>query len=61
MLARFIVSEEVAETRRNICRKCEHKTSIGTCGICHCVISAKTRLALAECPEKKWSKEDVQL
>ena len=60
MIDRFIVSEEVAESRRSICRKCEHKTVIGTCGVCHCVILAKARLALSECPEQKWVKVNVE-
>ena len=59
MLDRFIVTEEVATQRRAICDRCEHKTVIGTCGVCHCVIMAKTRLRLSECPKSKWSKEDV--
>nr|DAS17582.1 MAG TPA: hypothetical protein [Caudoviricetes sp.] len=58
MLDRYIVSEQVAERRRAICQSCEHKTMIGTCGICKCVIRAKTRLALSSCPLNKWSKEN---
>lgn len=59
MIDKYIVSSEVSDARREVCRKCEHKTVIGTCDICHCVIVAKTRLSLSECPIKKWGKIEI--
>jgi hypothetical protein len=52
-------NDPVIAERRRICKSCEHQKmifNIRTCGICHCMIRAKTALKSQECPIKKWEK-----
>lgn len=52
-------NDPVIAERRKICKSCEHQKmifNIRTCGICHCMIRAKTALKSQECPIKKWEK-----
>lgn len=49
--------EPFAQTRIKICRECEHYTMF-VCKQCGCFMPAKTRLKMAECPIKKWLRED---
>ena len=41
------------DERMNICRQCEHKQG-PLCGVCGCVLKAKTKSEDSECPEGKW-------
>lgn len=50
-------SVEVAKERMNICKSCEHFFKLTQqCKICLCLMQAKTILADAECPKRKWLK-----
>jgi hypothetical protein len=49
------VSEEVQNSRLNLCRGCEHLIKLTTqCKKCGCFMAAKTKLEKAECPIGKW-------
>lgn len=55
------VSKHVARRRREACAACPHAILGGTiCGICKCVIKAKTSLAAEACPDDppRWTAED---
>jgi hypothetical protein len=48
------------ETRREICNKCEHLTTIigaKVCNKCGCSIWGKTLLSGSKCPDGKWNAE----
>lgn len=51
----MIAPEEVVKERLKVCDNCEHKR-FGVCTQCSCIIIAKTKVAAAECPLKKWEK-----
>lgn len=47
----------LADTRLPICKACEHKkeSKLGsTCGICGCILDAKTRVEDEYCELHKW-------
>lgn len=50
-----IATDEVAEERLAICNECPQlfKATM-TCKECGCFMKAKSKLATAECPLKKW-------
>jgi hypothetical protein len=49
------VSDEKAEIRYNICKRCEFfRPMIKVCAECGCFMKAKTQLAKAKCPKGKW-------
>lgn len=49
------VPKEVAEERLTICESCPDLIpKIKVCKHCGCFMAAKTKLAEAECPLKKW-------
>ena len=51
------LTEEEANVRLDICKSCEHFTSLTTqCKKCGCFMKAKTRLPNAACPIEKWGK-----
>ena len=52
-----IAPQDVIDMRLEICTPCEHR-SMKNCGICHCPIKDKTRLANSECPAGFWNKVD---
>ncbi len=45
--------EQLADQRRLICYRCEHRDSI-TCGLCGCPLAAKQRAMEASCPDGRW-------
>jgi hypothetical protein len=48
-------SEEDAESRYSICKSCPEFIKLTKqCKKCGCLMSAKTKLALATCPIGKW-------
>ena len=48
-------SEELAETRINICLECPELIKLTTqCKKCGCFMSAKTKMQAAKCPLGKW-------
>jgi hypothetical protein len=49
------VSEEEAAIRYNICKGCEFfRPMVKVCAVCGCFMKAKTQLAKAKCPKRKW-------
>lgn len=54
MVKQFLDSK-VVEERVSICKTCTNN-KVGICTLCGCVIAFKTRLTLADCPDKKWDK-----
>lgn len=49
------VTEEVARNRLSVCEGCDALIpKIKVCKKCGCFMAAKTKLADAECPLKKW-------
>lgn len=69
---RFLVKGTEAIERFEICKGCEHFTSVGSCGtlgvgktvehegekvrLCGCFMKAKTKLRTSSCPIGKWGK-----
>ena len=47
-------SDEIAQTRMDICNKCDAKNDLNICTACGCFLPAKTKLANAECPMNLW-------
>jgi hypothetical protein len=48
-------TDEVFQSRIDICNECPHLNSVRQCRECGCFVDGKARLALQECPIKKWS------
>lgn len=49
------VSDEVAEQRLEICKKCPHLLQLTTqCKKCGCFMTAKSKYEAAKCPIGKW-------
>jgi len=53
--------ENLIENRRKICKTCRFKLSrkylnrdVDTCGVCGCLIVAKTKLRNSKCPKRFW-------
>ena len=50
-----MVSEDIRDTRLNICNSCEYiLESVNVCSKCGCYLPGKTKLAKAGCPSGKW-------
>ncbi len=47
------VTEEEANARMSICKKCPHKENLN-CGLCKCNLEKKTKWSSESCPENKW-------
>ena len=48
--------------RMDTCRSCEHfrpvwGDKLSVCGICHCLMELKTRIASMDCPDGRWGPE----
>ena len=53
----FNKEEHLANKRLPICRQCPHKINIAlgeSCGLCGCVLDAKTRVKDEHCEIDKW-------
>ena len=48
-----LASEQEIDARRAICDACEYKKG-KMCGVCGCLLSAKTKLAKEQCPKGFW-------
>ena len=48
------VNERLHAQRIRQCQACPQLTASGTCGLCGCVVSFKTRVKAASCPAGKW-------
>jgi hypothetical protein len=56
-----ILNNERQQARLDICNTCEHKIKItNMCGKCGCFLPAKVTLAIASCPELRWTSEISQ-
>jgi len=69
----WFVNSKLKQERLEICKGCEHYSSVGTCGTpvignevivngevlhtCGCIMTVKTSLASEHCPLGKWSSE----
>lgn len=52
---RFMAPDGVVRSRLAICAKCEHfNQTTKFCGICHCVMPFKAKMAGTKCPKGKW-------
>ena len=49
------VPENIKDQRMEICKVCEHFTTLSRCKKCGCYMPAKVLLARAKCPIDKWS------
>jgi hypothetical protein len=50
-------NEELSRSRLRVCNGCKHRRSflgIKYCDECKCVLQAKTRCEVCECPKDKW-------
>jgi len=54
----FKVSEEIQQTRIDICNSCEKLHSTNFCTLCGCYMPVKTFLSNAKCPMDKWKSVD---
>lgn len=50
--------EVISKARLAVCEECPfiQKGVMDRCGVCGCVLQAKTRAIKDECPKKKWMK-----
>ena len=49
------VSQEIRDSRKNICATCEHyNPRWKQCKLCGCQMQIKTNLASSKCPVHKW-------
>lgn len=48
------VNERLHAQRLRECQACPQLSNSGTCGLCGCVVSFKTRVKAASCPAGKW-------
>lgn len=55
---RYVQDPDLAKQRLSICEGCEFFQVTKTCEKCGCFMPLKTKLAIAECPIGKWSRED---
>jgi hypothetical protein len=54
------VGEEIANSRLDICRSCDHFIKITQqCTQCGCIMPAKAKLPHASCPIEKWQSVEV--
>ena len=54
---KFFVSDKVYNDRLNICKSCDYYFKpTGSCKICLCFMSIKSRISVMECPQKYWLK-----
>lgn len=51
------VEKDVAQSRYDICKKCEHFLPTTQCSKCLCFMKIKVKISEAECPLGKWNKE----
>jgi len=51
-------NSELSQERMNVCKTCAYKRGkwISLCGLCGCVLQAKTRVKSAYCNSDKWRK-----
>ena len=49
-----IQNDNFAEKRYEICKQCEHLTSLKFCDVCNCFMPAKTKTSWVKCPIDKW-------
>ena len=57
----IIVNRERAEMRLAECRRCDELRvicGVEQCRICWCFVGIKARVAIADCPLKKWIDAD---
>jgi hypothetical protein len=50
--------DNYSEERYEICKGCEFFTPIKICSKCGCIMPMKVQIKSAECPIKKWEKEE---
>lgn len=54
-------NKELAEVRKAVCADCKHCITdfpmhgIDLCGLCYCLLDAKTRVPKEACPLDKWT------
>jgi hypothetical protein len=48
------VTEQVYNSRMNICNACPKLLKTGNCGVCGCFVKAKTQYVDESCPINKW-------
>lgn len=59
-LEHLFVDEKILEHRLSTCMSCEHLFHpTNQCKKCGCFVKVKTKLAMFECPLKKWTKVDI--
>ncbi|QIG71288.1 hypothetical protein PQC16_gp181 [Rhizobium phage RHph_TM30] len=57
---KYVASDELRQSRLDICATCpfsimkKFTIELNICDSCGCVISQKTKIKSAECPEGKW-------
>ncbi len=51
--------EKIAEQRAVICASCP-EFSGGLCGVCSCLLAAKTRSLKSKCPKDKWPNINIE-
>ena len=55
----MFVSKEIAKTRYQFCKECDHFTAVKVCAKCSCFMPAKVVLSLSKCPINKWGSGKV--
>lgn len=52
-----VIRLSLRERRIEICKSCEHITSLNTCGKCGCFLPIKSYFKVFKCPLDKWPTE----
>jgi len=56
------IPKETFDERMEICRSCDKFIKLTQqCKVCKCIMTAKTKLVNAECPEGKWGQIYVSI
>ena len=51
----LIVDRNTRQYRSDICKRCSHKTKIGRCSVCGCIINIKILFPEERCPLTYWN------
>ena len=55
MKLKMMTEKQEAKTRHNTCKSCnKYRKMLDQCSICGCIMTLKTKLTNATCPEGRW-------
>lgn len=55
MISNYFVEKQIAQSRYDMCKECNHFIKITTqCKVCGCFMKVKVKFADSKCPLDKW-------